>query len=464
MFSKKSDSETQVTREDFGIFSNKLFSILGNIQDILSKLVGIKDSERRQKFENKLETKNLEPPEDAPKKKDEKEEEKKEGWGFDLGKLLMGLLAGGTAGLLATSVFAKENESLSKEAEETRKILEMAAKRVTPEEKEKDKTNEAPIQVGGPKPATPGASVSSKNPPVATTGQVGQPGSASAPTSIGVPSSSNQPTTPKKRGNIFSGIGNFFGNIFSPKKRTYSKDIPPEGYKLLDAIAVSEGANYNSIVGNGRGGSTLDSTDMLNNAERGVIGDPPAQFSNFSDHPKIVGLRTAQGPSTAAGRYQITATTWERLKKEHKDLTDFSPENQDKAAWYLAQEDYKGDIVADLQAGKIGQVLQGLNRTWTSIQGGVHEGNNNSIERLSSVYQNAQAPTPTQATKVASLSVENGTRPDLVSYTAPTNVINNSDVVSNGNKKEGPGVNRALVESTRGRASDYSMSLGAQTA
>lgn len=151
-----------------------------------------------------------------------------------------------------------------------------------------------------------------------------------------------------------------------------SSDIPPEGQKLLNAISRTEsGGAYNAIVGSGKYGA-------------------PATFSDYSDHPRIkgVGLTKAGGEwlhvndprqrdfSTAAGKYQITARTWDALRARYPDLTDFSPKNQDKAAWYLAQEDYKrrtgNDLTQDLKdSSKAGSIGQALSATWTSLPGGM---------------------------------------------------------------------------------------------
>lgn len=67
------------------------------------------------------------------------------------------------------------------------------------------------------------------------------------------------------------------------------------------------------------------------------------KFSDFSDHPRIFGTPK----STAAGRYQFTKTTWDEVVKKWNaqnpddPILDFSPRNQDRAAWWLAQDDYR---------------------------------------------------------------------------------------------------------------------------
>jgi muramidase (phage lysozyme) len=148
------------------------------------------------------------------------------------------------------------------------------------------------------------------------------------------------------------------GDSRNPLAQVDVDPIPPAGRKLLNTLAQPglEGADYNVIVGGGT-------------------------FDDFSKHPGVVGITTAQGPSTAAGKYQITGTTWRELQQRYPDLTDFSPVNQDKAAWYLAQESYKAntgrDLEQDLSSGDpavIGNVGRALSGTWSSLEGGVHQG------------------------------------------------------------------------------------------
>jgi hypothetical protein len=118
-----------------------------------------------------------------------------------------------------------------------------------------------------------------------------------------------------------------------------------------------EGADYNTIVGG-------------------------SKFSDFSKHPGVVGVRTSLGPSTAAGRYQFTKSTWGPLAAK-LGLKDFSPASQDKAALYLASVDYKRrtgrDFNTDLDKAmggdneaaeslRRGLGGHGANTTWQGLQ------------------------------------------------------------------------------------------------
>ena len=108
--------------------------------------------------------------------------------------------------------------------------------------------------------------------------------------------------------------------------------------KMLDLIAKAEGADYDTIVGGGK-------------------------FSDFSSHPNIVGLRTKEGPSTAAGRYQITGTTYNDIAPK-LGLSDFSKETQDKIAIKLIERAGALDLV---DKGDINGAVDKLGNIWASL-------------------------------------------------------------------------------------------------
>jgi muramidase (phage lysozyme) len=150
--------------------------------------------------------------------------------------------------------------------------------------------------------------------------------------------------------------------------------LPSEALAFLDAISGPESRGlYDIRYGGGR-------------------------FSDFADHPRTH-KKITSGPnkgktSSAAGRYQITETTWDNVIQPALNLPDFSPQSQDIAAWYLAQQDYKrkggGDLLGDLRTGDptvIGKAAKKLAGTWTSLPGGIEQ--TTSVNRFNTAYANA---------------------------------------------------------------------------
>ncbi|RWI60245.1 MAG: hypothetical protein EOQ93_03010 [Mesorhizobium sp.] len=164
-------------------------------------------------------------------------------------------------------------------------------------------------------------------------------------------------------------------------------DAAPYQKALLNTISGPEsGGHYDVMYGGGK-------------------------FGDFSHHPNQA-VRIQTGPnagrtSTAAGKYQFLGSTWDDQAKK-LGLTDFSPVNQDKAAWNLAAETYKDktgqDLATVLQSGDP-QAIAGVGRAlagqWTSLPGGIEQGTNE--DRFVATYQRAlgAGATPAQATAVA---------------------------------------------------------------
>lgn len=157
--------------------------------------------------------------------------------------------------------------------------------------------------------------------------------------------------------------------------------LPPEAYALLDTISGTESAgDYNVMYGGKR-------------------------FKSYQDHPRQL-FTIERGPnkgkkSSAAGRYQFIRDTWDDQARK-LGLKDFSPENQDRAAWNLAQEKYGRGLMAALRSGdprKISAVGTALRNQWTSLPGGIEAGTN--ADRFAAAYANNYARR-SGANKVAS--------------------------------------------------------------
>lgn len=136
--------------------------------------------------------------------------------------------------------------------------------------------------------------------------------------------------------------------------------LQPYQRQLLDAIAARESPAYNVMYGGRR-------------------------FYDYSRHPGIA-VPIRSGPnagktSSAAGRYQFLQSTWNKYQKK-LHLPDFSPASQDQGAWALAKDAYYaktggGNLDAALLSNdprQIAGVGRALNGTWTSLPGGIEQG------------------------------------------------------------------------------------------
>lgn len=131
-----------------------------------------------------------------------------------------------------------------------------------------------------------------------------------------------------------------------------NQDISPVGRAFLDQIASGESdGSYNEEWGG-------------------------SHFSSYADHPRKE-FDVGNGTETsAAGRYQFEKATWDDVAGK-LGLKDFSPKNQDIAAWYLAKRDYSNktggrDLEADLKSKNYDTYANALNvlhKTWSSMSG-----------------------------------------------------------------------------------------------
>lgn len=124
-----------------------------------------------------------------------------------------------------------------------------------------------------------------------------------------------------------------------------AEDMPGYQRAFLNSIAVGESGGAYNVRYTPRGGET---------------------FQETGDHPRIF-EKGPHGPSSAAGRYQFTATTWDDLGGG-----EFTRENQDRRAWELATRDYKARTGRELDRdlakdGLTPQITKALAPTWAAF-------------------------------------------------------------------------------------------------
>ncbi len=136
--------------------------------------------------------------------------------------------------------------------------------------------------------------------------------------------------------------------------------------------------------------------DMIAAAE-GTAGQPDdgyrtlfgyGSFDSFRDHPRIR-VPFGRTYSTAAGRYQILARTWDSLvaKLGRSELPDFGPAAQDRAAIELIRE--RGAL-ADVRSGRLTDAVTKVRKVWASLPGANYSGQGmRSMSYLQAAYVNA---------------------------------------------------------------------------
>lgn len=107
-------------------------------------------------------------------------------------------------------------------------------------------------------------------------------------------------------------------------------------------------------------------------------------FDSFADHPRIrVPFRSTY--STAAGRYQLLARTWDTLRKRLA-LTNFGQASQDACAIELIRE--RGAL-EDVKAGRFVVAVEKVRKVWASLPGAGYSQPEKSINALAAAYEMA---------------------------------------------------------------------------
>jgi len=102
----------------------------------------------------------------------------------------------------------------------------------------------------------------------------------------------------------------------------------------------------------------------------------PGGTPDYSHFPAAQAYQAKDGTKrSAAGRYGITKGTWNDTVKAHPDVTDWTPLNQNKAAWYSGSSIYRQKTGRDLSADLSDEsrwpgITSALNHTWSSLPGG----------------------------------------------------------------------------------------------
>lgn len=150
---------------------------------------------------------------------------------------------------------------------------------------------------------------------------------------------------------------------------------------FLDAIAVFESEpgpdGYRRLYAR-QGRRYFDSFDV-HPAEGGWPGErlPDEQCIAAGFKPGCV--------STAAGRYQITLSTYRRVAPR-LGITDFTPQSQDALAIELIREK---DALELVETGRVEQAIARLRRVWASMPAAGYQQREHSLDRWVQAYADA---------------------------------------------------------------------------
>lgn len=91
-------------------------------------------------------------------------------------------------------------------------------------------------------------------------------------------------------------------------------------------------------------------------------------FNSFADHPRqyfsYTDLSSKTIRTSAAGAYQITATTYDLLRKKYPQLSGFSPAMQDQMALALIKD---VGALADVENGRLETAVRKCRKIWASL-------------------------------------------------------------------------------------------------
>lgn len=191
------------------------------------------------------------------------------------------------------------------------------------------------------------------------------------------------------------GVGAWIGRRSMEAADSVDDDMPDQSPDLIESIATDlNPMNYiEPDVSQGTAAANIKAfLDMIAYAE-GTSGTDGYRtlfggglFDSYADHPRRVFTFTNRiGQTlrtTAAGRYQFLARTWDGLKAK-LGLTDFGPANQDAAAIELIRE--RGAL-NDVKAGRFVTAVNKCAPVWASLPGAGYNQPERKLSTLVSVY------------------------------------------------------------------------------
>lgn len=142
----------------------------------------------------------------------------------------------------------------------------------------------------------------------------------------------------------------------------------PNVLAFLDMLAWSEGT------------STIKASDDGYNV---LVGGK--FFSGYASHPRVlVPLPRYKISSTAAGRYQFLARTWDAIVKNYGFKGRFIPEAQDLAAIKLLTE---CGALPLIKAGRIAEAIAKAAPIWASLPGAGYGQREHKLTALLGIYE-----------------------------------------------------------------------------
>lgn len=143
------------------------------------------------------------------------------------------------------------------------------------------------------------------------------------------------------------------------------RDLAPpsssgQSYGTGDPVAEGMEPYQKALLNAVAGGESGGRYNVRYTPEGGV------DFEGYGQHPGVMEAGP-HGPSSAAGRYQFTKSTWDDMGGG-----SFEPPVQDKRAWQLAETRYKAttgrELGSDLQSGGLtSEILSTLTPTWQAF-------------------------------------------------------------------------------------------------